>query len=157
MIYDAGLVPDPFTLVLFGLLAAIALIDARQGIIPDWATLAMAATGLVRAALASNPVWMLSLSAAAVFAAIFLAHELFHSWRGLSGLGMGDIKFIAAAVYWIGVTGLPNMILIAAISALTFLLLRASAGFIFTPKTRIAFGPHLTVGLAYVTLFGTFH
>lgn len=157
MIQYAGFVPDPFTVVLFGLLAAIAAIDARHGIIPDWATFAIAAIGLFRAAVASQPVWILSLSAIAAFAIFFLAHELFHHWRGVSGLGMGDIKFIAGAVFWIGVTGLPNMILIAAISALTFLLLRACAGFIFTPKTRIAFGPHLTVGLAYVSLFGTFH
>ena len=157
MTHYAGLVPDLFTMMLFGLLAAIAVIDARHGIIPDWATFALAATGLFRAAAASHPVWILSLSAVAAFAIIFLAHELFHHCRGLSGLGMGDIKFIAAAVFWIGPTGLPNMILIATISALTFLLLRASAGFIFTPKTRIPFGPHLTVGLAYVSHFGTFH
>jgi leader peptidase (prepilin peptidase) / N-methyltransferase len=153
----AGLTTDPFTIVLFGILAAIAVIDARHGIIPDWTTFALAATGLFRAAATSHSALPICLSAAAAFAMTHLAHELFRYWRGLSGLGMGDIKFIAAAVFWIGLTGLPNMILIAALSALTFLLLRASAGFMFTPKTRIAFGPHLTVGLAYVSLFGTFH
>ena len=151
------LASDFFTVVLFGLLAAIAVIDARHGIIPDWATFALAATGLFRAGATSQSVLALSSSAVAVFVIIYLAHELFRYWRGHSGLGMGDMKFVAAAVFWIGLTGLPNMILIAALSALTFLVIRAFAGFIFTPQTRIAFGPHLTAGLAYVSLFGTFH
>ena len=70
---------------------------------------------------------------------------------------MGDIKFLSAAAMWIGLAGLPSVILIASASALLFLLMRSLAGTAITNDTRLAFGPHLAIGLAFVTLFGSLH
>ena len=148
--------PTVLTLTLCALLVIIAMIDARHGVIPDWANAALAVTGLVRAGLSIGPpLDHAALAAVTVFLSALLLHKAFIGWRGRSGIGMGDIKFLAAAAIWTGLTALPTLVLIASISALLFLMLRSLAGFAVTRHSSLAFGPHLAAGLAFVGLFGS--
>jgi leader peptidase (prepilin peptidase)/N-methyltransferase len=67
--------------------------------------------------------------------------------RGKDGLGFGDVKFLAASGAWVGPFGIPYLVLLASISGLV-----SAVGFnLFRGRTslsdRLAFGPHLTVGL----------
>jgi leader peptidase (prepilin peptidase)/N-methyltransferase len=143
-------------LILCGLLLTISIIDARCGIIPNWANAAIALTGLGRAAWGMGPSLVeAALAAVIMFTLVLLLHAGFIHWRGRSGIGMGDVKFLAAAAIWTGAMGLPTLILVASISGLLFIIIRSFAGITIDNHTRLAFGPHLAAGLAFVVLFGS--
>ncbi|HEY7765516.1 MAG TPA: A24 family peptidase [Aestuariivirgaceae bacterium] len=144
--------------LLCGLLASISIIDARHGIIPDWANAAMALSGLLRASLHLGPSTIEAAAAAMfTFCAFASLLAIFKYYRGHAGMGLGDVKFLAAAATWTGFMGLPPMILIASISGLSFVLLRSLAGYPLSQSTRLPFGPHLAMGLAVVCFLSLFN
>jgi leader peptidase (prepilin peptidase) / N-methyltransferase len=146
------------TLLMFlcAILMVLATIDACYGIIPDWANAAVALTGLAHAGLGFGPsIYQAVFAALIMFMIVFLLHEAFVLWRGRPGIGMGDVKFLAAAATWTGLAGLPTLLLIASVSGLLFLIIRSFAGIPINTHTRLAFGPHLAGGLAFVSLFGS--
>jgi leader peptidase (prepilin peptidase)/N-methyltransferase len=132
----------------------LAWIDLRDGIIPDELNLLVAATGMVRMAALAG--WEQSVVAfcegIAVGAAVWLLRWLYCKWRKVQGLGLGDVKLLAASAVWIGVAGAPMQLLIASLAAL------ASAGFMqlssrsMTRQTALPFGPFLAFGLLAVML-----
>jgi leader peptidase (prepilin peptidase) / N-methyltransferase len=76
-----------------------------------------------------------------------LFRRVYRVLRQRDGLGYGDVKFLAASGAWTGPLVIPHLILIASVSALLFVVLRSVAGRKLTSASRIAFGPHLAVGL----------
>ena len=141
---------------LLALLLAIAIIDALHGIIPDWANFALAMGGLMRSGLGSGPAFHEAAIAAVIVSVSMLTfREAFARVRGCPGLGMGDIKFLAAAALWTELAGWPTLLLIASMSGVLFLIVRSLAGHEVTKHTRLAFGPHLAAGMAFVGLFGS--
>jgi leader peptidase (prepilin peptidase) / N-methyltransferase len=137
----------------FGLLcvlcAAIAWIDTRDGIIPDWLNLAIAGLGLIRIIAIGD------LSAAieaagegiAIGGVFWLLRRLYFAYRGIQGLGLGDVKFLAAAGIWVGVAGIPIVLLIATITALACAGVMQLSGRALTAQTSLSFGPFLAAGL----------
>ena len=131
------------------LCAAITWIDIRDGIIPDWLNLAVAGLGLVKI-VATN-----DLSAAiealgegiAIGAVFWLLRRLYFSYRGIQGLGLGDVKFLGAAGIWAGVGGIPIVLLIATITALACAGVMQLSGRALTAQTSLSFGPFLAAGL----------
>ena len=86
--------------------------------------------------------------AIALTAALFLVFcAIYENLRNRRGFGGGDIKFLAAAAAWTGLSGLPWILLIASISGLAFSLLESLHGRAMNADSRIAFGPHLSLGL----------
>lgn len=67
--------------------------------------------------------------------------------RGRTGLGLGDVKFVAAAMPWIGLAHLPLMILIASLSALLAVAALHLSGRRIGAGTQLPFGPFLVLGL----------
>jgi leader peptidase (prepilin peptidase)/N-methyltransferase len=139
--------------VSFGLLCllgiVLAWIDIRHGIIPDWLNLAIAALGLSNVLLIEGP--SAGLAAACEGAAIgvifFLLRRLYFAFRKVQGLGLGDVKFLAAAGIWVGLSGLPVLLLIATLTALACAGLMQLAGRQLTGQTSLSFGPFLATGL----------
>lgn len=133
----------------------IAWIDLRDGIIPDWLNLTVAAAGVVRmAVLAGWEQAMVALCEGMVVGAtVWLLRGLYFKWRKVHGLGLGDVKLLAASAVWIGVAGVPMQLLIASLTAL------ASAGLMqlssrpVTRQTALPFGPFLAFGLLAVIVF----
>jgi leader peptidase (prepilin peptidase) / N-methyltransferase len=146
-------------LLLFGLLALLcallAWIDIRYGIIPDWINLAIAGLGLANALLiGGSPAGLEALGEGAVVGVVFwLLRRLYFSWRKLQGLGLGDVKFLAAAGVWVGIAGLPVLLLIATVTALACAGLMQLAGRSLTKQTSMSFGPFLAVGLLFAYAF----
>ena len=108
-------------LVLLGLASALlAWIDLRRGIIPDWLNLVIAVIGLARAALLDG--WAAALGAGSegivIGAIAWLLRRLYFVFRGFQGLGLGDVKLLAASGIWIGVAGVPVQLLVASLTAL---------------------------------------
>jgi leader peptidase (prepilin peptidase) / N-methyltransferase len=141
-----------FTVALLPVLAAISAIDARRMIVPDGLVLVLALSGTA-ATFVFNPDALVArlLAAFGAMVGLWLFAEIFRRLRGQEGLGFGDIKFVAAAVLWIGLEGLPSMILMGSLTALfAALVLMAVRGRL----TRLPFAPHLAAGLWIVWCCG---
>jgi leader peptidase (prepilin peptidase)/N-methyltransferase len=108
----------------FGLLCllstVLAWIDIRRGIIPDWLNLTIAGVGLSKAVFVGGPLAGLEVACegAAIGAIFWLLRRLYFAFREVQGLGLGDVKFLAAAGIWVGIAGLPMLLLVAALTAL---------------------------------------
>jgi leader peptidase (prepilin peptidase) / N-methyltransferase len=145
--------------VSFALLCLLAIvlawIDIRHGIIPNWLNLAIAGLGLTRAVLVGGP-WV-GLEAASEGAAIgvifLLLRRLYFAWRKIQGLGLGDVKFLAAAGTWVGIAGLPMLVLVAALTALVCAGAMRLAGRQMNAQSAMSFGPHLATGLLFTSAF----
>ena len=141
---------DAAFLVLLALASlALAWIDFRRGIIPDWLNLFVALTGLARARLLDG--WDAVLAAGLqglIIGAIVLALRwLYFRLRGHHGLGLGDVKLLAASAVWVGVSGIPMQLLVGSIAALIAAVALHIAGRTMTRQTALPFGPFLALGL----------
>ncbi|WP_167561194.1 A24 family peptidase [Bradyrhizobium sp. AS23.2] len=136
------------------LLVAICAIDARFGIIPDTLVGAMAICGIAAVWLLDPNEIMFRLAEVVIVAIAIAAFRSIYRWgRGYDGLGFGDVKFLAAATFWIGLRSLPALLLIAVISALASALLLKSERYEVDGRHAIPFGPHLAVGLWLAWVF----
>lgn len=123
--------------------------DIRFGIIPDWLNAFIAMLGLVRS-LATNGASAALIAAAAgvaIGASLLLLRYLYFTWRGVQGLGLGDVKFLAAAGIWTGFADLPILLLVATLAALLAAGVLHLAGRTVTARTSLPFGPALALGL----------
>ena len=165
-----ALLPLPITV-------AVAVIDGRRRIIPNRLNFALLGLGLAVAAgraldgnssavswAVSSAVFSAVVSALAqglataglAFAALWAVRAAHARLRGRVGLGLGDVKFIAAGAAWTGLAGLPAMILAASVLALAVLAVAALRGRSIDGATRLPFGPFLAVGLHAALLMQAF-
>ena len=68
----------------------------------------------------------------------------FLAWRGISALGLGDVKFVALAGLYIGFTGLPPLLVLAGLMGIVFGLAWRALGH----GPAFPFGPALCGALA---------
>jgi leader peptidase (prepilin peptidase) / N-methyltransferase len=137
-----------FTIALASLLTLVAAIDFRRFVIPDLLNAGLLALGFVQAFFVARqdifsiivPILLAGGIGLAVRAAYFRL-------RGVHGLGLGDVKFMAAAGPWVGLAGLPWVLLVASFSGLLFAVLQHTMSGKLDVKTRLPFGPHLALGL----------
>jgi leader peptidase (prepilin peptidase) / N-methyltransferase len=130
----------------------IAIIDLRARIIPNGLNLALLLVGLGFAAArepdaAPEAVGLALIEVAAAYLLFWAFRAAYGRLRGRTGLGLGDVKFIAAAMPWIGLAQLPLMVLIASIGALATVGLLRLSGHRVGSETRLPFGPFLALGL----------
>ena len=129
----------------------LAWIDIRHGIIPDWLNLAIAGLGLYTALMIAGP-WAgveAACEGAAIGAIFWLLRRLYFIFRKVQGLGLGDVKFLAAAGIWIGLAGIPMLLLVATLSALLCAGVMQLAGRQLSARTSLSFGPFLAIGLLF--------
>src|SRR5215208_2178495 len=97
--------------------AVLAWIDLRRGIIPDWLNLSIAVAGLARAVILDG--WAAAASVGyegiIIGAIVWLLRRLYFMFRKFQGLGLGDVKLLAASGTWIGVAGVPMQLLVASL------------------------------------------
>jgi leader peptidase (prepilin peptidase) / N-methyltransferase len=150
---------DMITVVTFGLLCllgvVLAWIDLRHGIIPDWLNFAIAGLGLSKAVIVDGPMAGLQavVEGAAIGAIFWLLRRLYFAFRKIQGLGLGDVKFLAAAGVWVGVAGLPMLLLVAALTALACAGVMQLSGRQLNARTSMSFGPFLAIGLLFASSF----
>jgi len=140
--------------VLLCLLSGVfAWIDIDHGIIPDWLNLSIAGLGLSKALIVGGPLAGLEAACegAAIGAVFWLLRGLYFSLRKIQGLGLGDVKFLAAAGIWIGAAGLPMLVMVAALTALVCAGVMQLAGRQLTAQTSLSFGPFLAIGLLFTS------
>ncbi|GAB5455311.1 MAG: hypothetical protein Hens2KO_15400 [Henriciella sp.] len=125
-------------------LLALSYIDLRTGLLLDVLTLPLMALGLGYSAWTG--VWMSSLAGAILGYGMIAG--LAYYWRkrrGYEGIGLGDAKLLAAGGAWVGVTGIPILLLIASsvglVAAITVSRTTQSA----SDRMAIPFGPSLAL------------
>jgi len=136
-------------------LLALAATDGEHYLLPDYLTLPLAAGGLAVTWVFDRPDFRDHvIGAAAGLFVIIGIHSLYKALRGREGIGLGDAKLFAAAGAWVSWTGLPSVMLLAAVSGLAYALARN--GFTTMPagSERIPFGAFLCFGLWVVWLYG---
>ncbi|WP_269714225.1 prepilin peptidase [Caulobacter sp. NIBR2454] len=142
------------TILLAALLTAITVSDLRQTRIPNLLNLALASTGLAwRLVQRPEPI---EIARALADSFLVLATFAVMSWliwslrrlRGArdAGLGMGDLKFLAAAAIWCGYTGTLLLYGLACLGLIIVSLMRRGG------PSEHPFGPYLAAG--FLTVHG---
>jgi leader peptidase (prepilin peptidase)/N-methyltransferase len=159
-----------FAIVFFYLLLVLAFIDIDTQRLPNPIVLALAVVGLAGAAgsqilgvrfcplvgvavqgLLAEPLAAALLGAALGGGVTLGIALLYRSVRGLDGLGMGDVKLMAAMGLYVGTFSLLALALGSLLGTLVAIpMMRKGAG----ARTRIPFGPFLAVGGVLSVLLG---
>ena len=130
--------------VLAMLLLTASMVDFRTLRLPDGLTVGAAGASLALSALGG--VWALTtgvLAAAAVFAVLEALRSLARLRGNDPGLGLGDVKLLAALALWLGIAT-PWAVLLAAIAGLLVLVVHKPA------DGRLPFGPFIAGGALVV-------
>ena len=118
-------------------------------------TIALAAGGLLQTFLPGQARLLQRGFEAMLFLAAACLFRAAYRWvRGHDGLGLGDVKFATAGVLWIGIDGVPQLLLVAVLSALASLVIMKAEGYDLHRKQAISFGPHLATGLWVIWIAG---
>jgi leader peptidase (prepilin peptidase) / N-methyltransferase len=153
----SGQAPDEIwiTCLLGWTLLALGWIDALCLRLPDVLTLPLLLGGLGVAAMdgADQASWH-AVAAACGYLGLRGIALAYRTLRGREGLGAGDAKLLAAAGAWLGLAALPWLLLLAAISALVWVLAAAVAGRSLHAGTEVAFGPFLAAAFWLLWLYG---
>ena len=135
----------------------VTLIDSRLMIIPNVFSLPAIPLGLAAAATAFPQDWRLVLldhAGAAVVASLSLygLRWFYFRTRGVTGLGLGDVKLAAAAGAWVGLELLPATCLLATGAALAAVVLRrlTAPAKVITMATAIPFGSFIAPAIVIV-------
>lgn len=134
-------------------LAIISWIDFRRSVIPNGLNVSLALSGLVVSIFfLDESMLRVLIGSGATIAVFLLVSSTYSALRKRRGIGMGDVKFLGAAATWVGIIGIPWVILIASISGLMFIVSASMRGEDVKTDSRLAFGPHLSLGLIVVWL-----
>jgi leader peptidase (prepilin peptidase)/N-methyltransferase len=144
--------------VLLGfMMVLVTAIDRRLFLIPDALSLPAAGLGLL-ATLAAGPgagLGSLANHLVACLAAatvLFAVRALYWHWRGVEGMGLGDVKLGAAAGAWVGLDGIAATFLIACISALSIVLIQRLRGRSIAASAAVPFGSFIAPAVIVVWL-----
>jgi len=128
-------------------LLSLTWVDLDRFLLPDVLTLPLIAGGVAYSSLFGAGLW-LSLAGALVGYSIVAGLALY--WRrrfGREGIGLGDAKLLAGGGAWIGLFGVPLILLFASGSALLVVALVALFGRRLDGKSVLAFGPMLALAI----------
>ncbi|MFN7055085.1 prepilin peptidase [Hyphomonas sp.] len=136
-----------FSLSFGWLLLALAAIDRRHFILPDVLNAALLAAGAIMVAVTKPADWPMHLAGAATgFGLLWLVEIAYRRLRGIDGLGRGDAKLLGAIGAWVGLIGIPSVLLIASVAAIAgTLIISLVQKQSVSGKTPIAFGPWIAL------------
>ena len=119
--------------------------DLRHQLLPDSLTATLLASGLLAALFLPAPGFAQALAGAALGAgSFFLLRVLYFRYRGLEGLGLGDVKLMAGLGAWLGASWLPLLVIVAAVAGLLSAFLRAwKDGVGVSATSAVPFGAYL--------------
>ena len=142
-------------LTLSGALVLLSTFDVVSYRLPDLLTLPLMAAGLALSAMqVPNALSWHVLSAMAAGLSLYAVLRIYRRVRHCEGLGLGDVKLIAAAGAWVGMEGLASVLLIGAGTALVATLFWRLADATVTSRSALPFGPFLALGVWVVWLYG---
>jgi len=135
-------------------LLALAAIDFKYYLLPDFLTVPLILGGLlVSWELEHSSLFAHAIGAASGLAFVISVRHVYRSFRGREGIGLGDAKLLAAAGGWVSWQGLPTVVLVAALSGLAFGLLKGALSNTLSLTDRVPFGAFLSFGIWAVWLY----
>lgn len=136
-------------------LLVLAACDARSLVLPLSLTLPLVLAGILASFVRPDidPVTVV-LGAIAGYGAFTVVSWCYRRLRGRDGLGGGDAVLLAAAGSWVGLWGLPSVVLVAAVSGLCEALVKYCLVGTLRRDSVLAFGPHLCLGSWLIWLYG---
>lgn len=127
----------------------VTLIDKKHRLIPDMITLPFAACGIVLSFFSPLVSWQDSLLGAMFgFLLPWVVGIIFEKWRGIEGIGGGDIKYLCMIGAFLGVRGMLLTLVTASLLGVIFGSLIMYSKHHTEPSERlqsIPFGPYLAV------------
>jgi len=130
--------------------------DLRSWLLPDLLTLPLIIVGLVAAfVLDPDQLTERALGAALGYLSLAAVAALYRTLRDREGLGGGDAKLLAAAGAWLGAAALPQVILLAALSALGAAACLRLTGTKLGRHSAMPFGPFLALATWVLWLLGS--
>ncbi len=138
--------------LLGAILVALVVVDLRRRLLPDGLVLPLLPLGLLLAWLVGD---VPDAAAGAAFGGglLWLVRFLHGRLRGREGLGLGDVKLMAAGGAWIGPAGVGPALLVGALATLAAVGIAQLIGRGPGLAGRIPFGPGLALGIFAVALF----
>lgn len=127
-----------------GLLPAMAMIDLAFGIIPDELNVLLALFGLAALIIGEGDVFMGLVGSAGLLGLGLLLAIGYSKLRGKEMLGLGDVKFFAAAGLWLPVMVIPWFLVISGFLGVVLGLIWKY----FVGEKEFPFAPALCVALA---------
>ena len=131
---------------LFSMLLVLSVIDWREFIIPNGINLVILILGVIRLVTDLDN-WLLYLIGMLSVSLVFL---LLHVLTGGNGLGMGDVKLVAAAGLLLGWPKMLLAVLVGSLVGAVIHSLRMKRG----ADRKLAFGPYLAAGIWFSALVG---
>ena len=130
--------------------------DLRSWLLPDLLTLPLIIVGLVAAVvLDPDQLTERALGAALGYLSLAAVAAFYRALRDREGLGGGDAKLLAASGAWLGAAALPQVILLAALSALGAAACLRLTGTKLGRHSPMPFGPFLALATWVLWLFGS--
>ncbi len=146
--------PLAASLVLAIFLTLLSACDWLSFRLPDVLTYSLLVIGLLLAADAGKDALLWSAFSASLAAtSLYVVGWIYRRVRSRAGLGMGDVKLLAAAGAWVGAESLTTILLVACIAALSAIALTVRRG-AFDASQAIPFGPFLALGIWVAWLYG---
>ena len=143
-------VPAVFSSLLAGLAIWIAVVDLEHLVIPDLANAAVAVLGLAMIAVEKPKNGLLEEISDALMRALvaggllLLVRLIFARFAGKDGLGLGDVKLMAAGAIVLSWASLPYALVLAAVAAIMAVVVRGiREGRWLGRETEIPFGAFL--------------
>lgn len=130
----------------FSLLLVLSVIDWRTFIIPNGINLAIFLLGVARL-VTDRENWLTYIIGMVSVSAVFL---LLHLLTGGNGLGMGDVKLVAAAGLLLGWQKMILAVLVGSVAGVVIHSVRMKGG----AGHKLAFGPYLAAGIWFSALVG---
>ena len=136
-------------------LLALAVIDYKYFLLPDFLTLPLIPFGLV-VMWVNSPETLIDHVAGVIvgFGFVVVLREVYRRLRGREGMGFGDAKLLAASGAFVAWQALPSVILIASLTALAVVLFRRLQGANISLGDRMPFGTFLCFATWIVWLYG---
>lgn len=121
-------------------LLCLIIIDIREQIIPDTLQVIVAALGIAYNVYQGFDEDYI-ISAAVCGGGAYILQQVFFRIKGVHGLGMGDVKFMAAGGLWLPLFALPPFLFLAGVLGVL------SNFILYKDNGRFAFGPALALSL----------
>ena len=142
-----------FTICLFAGLSLVAAADCQSGLIPDIAVIGLAALALIGLAVLKLQSWPLFILGAVLGAGLLWGlRVLYKRMRGVYGLGLGDVKLMAACGGLLGPFYVGYAIALGAAATL-FWLMMFKRNALETGQVKIPFGPGLCFGIGALWVY----
>lgn len=114
-------VPAPIIFVAVLCLTMSALVDAVWRLVPDVAPAGLALAGVAMSLQAETSAWTPVVTGLVVFAVLLALHLGHRLLRAEDGLGLGDVKLLAAMSVWFSPTGAALLVALSALGGLALL------------------------------------